>query len=726
MFVRCANWLLTHSIYRIKVYGAENIPATGGALIVCNHASYVDPPLILATLGRPVRFLMWRPLYEKPFIHFFSALTGAIPIAEEDKPKDLLKSIIQAREAIKNGDLVCIFPEGGITRIGHLIGFNRGLEKIVKGLDVPIIPAYLDRVWGSIFSYENGKFFWKWPKELPYRLSMHYGKHLPAETPAFKVRIAVQELSAKAVECRSFYQRVLHFAFIKEVKRRPFRTCVVDSSGQRKSFIRVLAEALALSKVFKLDFAEDSNVGILLPPSSAGMLCNLGLLFAGKVPVNLNYTLSKEILNQSIAVAGIKNVISVKEFSDRFEFSDSVKVCDIKNLAKEARKVKYLATLVGAMLLPIKSFKLWFKIKGDPKDLATIIFSSGSTGKPKGVMLTHQNISANIEGLFDLFQFKKDDALMGVLPFFHSFGFTVTLWMPLLSGFKAIYHNNPIDSKTVGKLVEEEKATILLSTPTFLSAYTKRCTPEQFRSLKRVIVGAEKLKAEIRQAFEEKFKLIPLEGYGATELSPVASINIDNYEGAQGYQVGNKPGSVGHPLPGIAAKVVHPETFAELDENEEGLLLIKGANLMQGYLDDEKRTAEVIRDGWYVTGDIAKIDREGFIVITDRMARFSKIGGEMVPHIKIEEELERLFGNDEQNFVVTAIPDQKKGEQLIVFYNFDGLPADFVKKLSDSGLPNLWIPKQENFIKIETFPLLGSGKLDLRNLKERAEGRVPN
>jgi acyl-[acyl-carrier-protein]-phospholipid O-acyltransferase/long-chain-fatty-acid--[acyl-carrier-protein] ligase len=310
-----------------------------------------------------------------------------------------------------------------------------------------------------------------------------------------------------------------------------------------------------------------------------------------------------------------------------------------------------------------------------------------------------------------------EDRVLGVLPFFHSFGFTGTLWLPLLHGFGVIYHANPMDAGTIGELVEKYKVTLLITTPTFCGAYLRKCTPEQFKSLKYTVVGAEKLRDALAREYKEKYGVAPLEGYGCTEMAPVVAVNVP--DGAAG-QKGTKAGTVGHPLPGVVARVVDPDTGAPLEPDQPGLLLVKGGNRMLGYLKQPELDREVIREGgWYVTGDIAAIDEDGFITVTDRLARFSKIAGEMVPHLKIEEMISRIL--DDQGCIVTSAPDEAKGEKLVAFYTKkDIAPQELWSKLNDSELPKLWIPKRENLRPIEALPVLGTGKVNLREIKRMA------
>jgi acyl-[acyl-carrier-protein]-phospholipid O-acyltransferase/long-chain-fatty-acid--[acyl-carrier-protein] ligase len=357
--------------------------------------------------------------------------------------------------------------------------------------------------------------------------------------------------------------------------------------------------------------------------------------------------------------------------------------------------------------------------------LATIIFSSGSTGEPKGVMLSHANIASDAESFHRGVRTYRGDRMLGTLPFFHSFGYTVSMWGSVFFPMGMVYHFSPLDVKTIGELCEKHKVTIIVTTPTFLQHYLRRVNPAQFGGLTTVVTGAERLTEALRIGFRDRFGVDPLQGFGTTECAPVVSVNIDNIRQPGIFQLGHKPGSIGLPLPGIAVKITNIETGEVQPQGQPGLLWVKGGNVMQGYLGMPEKSAEVLQDGWYNTGDVAYLDEDGFIFITDRLTRFSKIGGEMVPHVSIEEKIHEALGLDEQRLVVTAVADEKKGEQLVVLHtleekDFDGL----LEKLTAAGLPNLWIPRRENIFKVEAIPVLGTGKLDLQGVRGLAQQRV--
>ncbi|MFZ3218151.1 MAG: acyl-[ACP]--phospholipid O-acyltransferase [Candidatus Acidiferrales bacterium] len=720
--LRLVLFMLTHSIYRIHVRGRDNIPESGGALFVSNHMSLVDALLLLASTDRAIRFLVFQDIFDQPYIKPFAKMIRAIPISSQLRPRDMIHSLHEASNAIRSGEIVCIFAEGQITRIGQMLPFRRGMERIMKGLDAPIVPVSLDGVWGSIFSFERGRFLWKMPRKIPYPVTVSFGKPMPPTTTAFEVRAAVQELQSEAYRLHKSRMHTLPRALIRTAHHYPLRFAMGDKRRPRMNWGNALLSAIFLARRLRRAWAGQEMVGILLPPSVPGALVNFAASLSGKIPVNLNYTLSNETLASCAAQCNLQTVVTTKLLLDKIP----LQVPGRQILLEEVAAAPRLGEKIIALLLWfLPSFLLERTLAAAKPasldDLATVIFSSGSTGEPKGVMLTHYNIMSNTEQMTQTFMLGKGDVLLGVLPFFHSFGFTVTLWLPAVAGVGIAYHPSPLDLTAVSELVRDYQVTFLLATPTFLQAYIRRCSPEDFGSLQFVVVGAEKLPEALALAFADRFGIRPLEGYGCTECSPVVAVNTRDFRAPGFRQVGAKRGHIGHPLPGVSVRIVDPETRVRRAVGEAGLLLVRGPNVMKGYLGKPEKTAEVLQDGWYVTGDIAAEDQDGFLTITDRLSRFSKIGGEMVPHIKIEEKLQELAGAPEKQFVVTGVPDGKKGERLVVLHL---LSPDELKpvleKLGNSDLPNLWIPRANQFFQIAELPHLGTGKLDLRRIHEIA------
>ncbi|MEM6799067.1 MAG: AMP-binding protein [Planctomycetota bacterium] len=518
-------------------------------------------------------------------------------------------------------------------------------------------------------------------------------------------------------------------AMIRTCRKRLRGWKVADSTGESLSGGQLLTRTLVLRRLLLREVLapDEQYVGLLLPPSNGATIVNAAVSMAKRVSVNLNYSVSSTVLNACIRRAGIRHVLTSRKVLDKLDLEIDAEVFCLEDLKDKVTTADKVLSAFEAYAMPAGMLerKLGIdKIQSD--DELTVIFTSGSTGEPKGVVLTQENVGSNVESMKQVVHLTPEDVILGILPFFHSFGYTVTLWGPLALDMAVAYHFSPLDAKQVGKLAKSRKATILLSTPTFLRSYLKRCKPDEFESLEVVVAGAEKLPTSLSDAFEEKFGVRPIEGYGATELSPLVSVNVPPSR-SQTAEVDWREGSVGRPVPRVKAKVVHPETGDDLPADSEGLLLITGPNLMKGYMRDEEKTAKVVRDGWYVTGDIARLDPEGFIHITGRESRFSKIGGEMVPHVLVEEAIQEFVsgGNDDEPIaVVTAVPDARKGERLIVVHlAMEKTPADIAEQLTAKGLPNLWIPAADSYMQVEELPLLGSGKLDLKLLASVAKER---
>ncbi|MCP9462945.1 MAG: AMP-binding protein, partial [Nitrospira sp.] len=633
-----------------------------------------------------------------------------------------------AGEALDNGELVCIFPEGQITGTGTLLPFRRGFERIMKGRTVPIIPVHLDRIWGSIFSFSGGRFVWKRPERIPYPVTLSFGAPQPSTTPAHEVRRLIRELGEAAWHLRKTDQEPLHRPVLRTWRRRPLGLAMADAARPRVTGFKALVGTISLARALKPHWEGQSRVGLLLPPSVPGALVNIAASVAGKTSINLNYTVGRAGLESAVKQASLKTVLTSRLFVEKakLELPTGVTILWLEDLAKGIGAAQKLAALCLAFAAPLRFVEAACgrdrKVSMD--DLATIIFSSGSTGEPKGVMLSHFSITSNVEGAAQVIHIDKHDRALGILPFFHSFGYLL-LWLLARNGAGIVFHPSPLDVTAIGELCARYRVTLLIATPTFLQLYLRRCTPEQFGSLRVVLTGAEKLPLRLVDAFQAKFGITPVEGYGVTECSPVISANCPDYRAAGFYQVASRRGTVGQPLPGVSVRIVDPDTWELLSPGQPGLLLVKGPNVMQGYLGREDLTAQVIRDGWYITGDIASLDDDGFLTITDRLSRFSKIGGEMVPHGRVEEALHQAIGAEVQVFAVTGIPDEKKGEKLAVLHTLnEHLIPGVLEKLSAGGFPNLFIPGKHDFIKVDALPVLGTGKLDLRGVRRIAMERL--
>ena len=722
-------------LYSKRIVGLENFPKEGGCFVVSNHISWIDGILILWMLPRNVRFIVDGENFNGKFL---SRIAGAFDtILMSRSPKSIARALQDGRQAVVDGEVVGLFPEGTLSRDGMFQGFRPGLGKLLKDRGGPVIPVWLHGMWGSIFSFSEGRFFWKIPTLRRRTLTLHIGQPLSPETPLAMIRSKVAALGAQAMEDFVQHEMVLPRRILRSWKSAGKRLKAADSTGAEVSGRELLLRTLLLRRVLRRDLLDDDDrfIGVLLPPSVGAIATNVALSFDGRVAINLNYTATSKVINQCIEVAGIKKVLTSKKFMEKMGFELDAEVIELESVKPKISLWDKVVAAAQTYVLPasIVDASLGLKrIKQD--DLLTVVFTSGSTGVPKGVMLSYGNVGHNVDAVGTAIDLRSDDVVLGILPFFHSFGYSITLWAAMTLPPAAVFHFNPLDAKTVGKLSEKYKGTVLLATPTFLRGYLRRITSEQFKHLNVVVTGAEKTPPDLFDSFEKQFGVRISEGYGTTELSPLVSVNIPKSRSRGKFQPDSREGSVGRPVPGVAAKVVNPDTFEELDSGQEGMLLIAGANVMQGYMGRQDLTDEVVRNGWYVTGDMAKIDADGFIHITGRQSRFSKIGGEMVPHIRVEEELVGLLSEADTNtdgqvdeydspiVMVTSVSDPKKGERLVVLHRkIDKTPEELRAGLIAAGLPNLYVPAVDSFFQVEAIPLLGSGKLDLKAAKQLAE-----
>jgi acyl-[acyl-carrier-protein]-phospholipid O-acyltransferase/long-chain-fatty-acid--[acyl-carrier-protein] ligase len=521
--------------------------------------------------------------------------------------------------------------------------------------------------------------------------------------------------------------------FIRRCRQKGQQVKLYDSAGAKLSGNDLLLRTLALKRIIEREAirADEKFVGVLLPPTAPAVVVNMALALSRRVAVNLNYSVSESIINQCIEQSDIQHVITSRKVIEKLGLKLNASVVYLEDLRDKATVADKIVAVTQAKLTPEWLLASQFGLnRNQPDDWLTIIFTSGSTGTPKGVPLTLNNIASNVQGFDSIIGVKESDCFLGILPFFHSFGYTVTLWGAMTLPSSGAYHYNPLEPKQIAKLIETSKSTVVLGTPTFLRSFIKRIEPEQFKTVEVVVVGAEKMPIPLADAFEERFGVRPIEGYGATELSPVVSVNVPPSRAkAEAPREGTREGSVGKPLPGVRARAVSLEGGKPLLSGETGMLQFAGPNVMPGYLKKPELTAKAMDGEWYISGDVGHIDQDGFIYITGRQSRFSKIGGEMVPHIQVEEEINALLGGSEEmiNLAVCGVPDEKKGERLIVLYTqLSKDPSDIVKQLLTAGMPPIYVPGADSFVQVDAIPILGTGKLDLQGLKKLALEKTGN
>jgi acyl-[acyl-carrier-protein]-phospholipid O-acyltransferase/long-chain-fatty-acid--[acyl-carrier-protein] ligase len=704
-------------VYRVTTTGADRLP-TGGFLLLPNHITWVDAIVLSLACPRPIRFIIDEGVYKNPVLNPVLRAVSCIPITGR-KAKEGMRDAI-AR--IRAGEVVCLFPEGELSRTGSLLRLRRGFEIIARQAEAPIVPVWLDQLWGSIFSYQGGRFFTKVPKTIPYRVTVAFGEPLNADDADIAtVREQLLKLGEFCFSQRPMLRDHLGRAALRGLKRDRFKVGVIDGmDGSKLPRGKVLGVALAFARHLQKT-CPDKRIGVVLPPGKGGLIANLAVILAGKIPVNLNFTSLRDAIQSATEQAGLRTTITARAMAKRLEdFPWTPNVIHLEEALPPMKK-KILLWWIAALLVPRGLLASMLKLPrvGDHAE-GILLFTSGSSGKPKGVVLSHRNILGNVSQFAVALDAQKNDLLLACLPFFHSFGCTVTLFYPLIESVPALTYPNPLEAKKIAELIQRHGVTIMLATPTFLRAYLRKAEPEQLKSLRLLVAGAEKLPIELGKAIETRFGKHVYEGYGLTETSPVVSVNLPEVPGQT--QPANRPGSTGKLLAGIAAEIRDPETDTKLPLHESGMLWLKGANIFEGYLDAPEQNAAVLKDGWFKTGDIGRFDEDGFLFIEGRLSRFSKIGGEMVPHETIEQKILAALNIEEQGERIVAImgvPDQAKGEALVLLSTLEIDQPSLRSALSAAGLPNLWIPR--TIERVDTIPVLASGKMDLVNCKKLAE-----
>ena len=712
-------------LYRVRTSGAGNIPSTGGVLLIANHISYVDVVVLQLACPRPIRFVGHQGLRRNGFFNWCFEMSGSIPISVE-QPRAGMKAAVAA---LKAGELVCLCPEGHISRTGQLMEIQRGFEVMARQANVPVIAAAIDGLWGSVFSFAGNKYLWKSPRLLPTHAFIAFGRATPPDrvSPAW-ARRELLDLGCRAFEERPVLKRHLGRECIRALAKHPGRVQVIDRTFGRRAVTcaQLYAAAAALSRRIRATVPE-RRVGVVLPPGAGAFIANLAILAAGKIPVNLNFTTARAGIEASLKLGGIAAVLSADAVRAKLpNFPWPERTLDLKaEIEACGGKRALLPWLIAAWVLPnqVCADLLGLPRRGDREE-AGLLFTSGSSGEPKGVVLSHRNILANCAQISSLSILPETCSLLGCLPVFHSFGFTATLWYPLLRGCQVVTVPSPLDTRKIIEAIRDEKATVLLGAPTFIRPVLKKALPGELRSLDLVVTGAEKLPDDLARTFRETFHIEIMQGYGLTETTPAANINQPHppvVVSTNEPQLGNRPGAVGRMMPGMTARVVDPETWQELPMSETGMVLFRGANVFAGYLDDPEKTKGAFRDGWFVTGDLGRFDEDGFLFIEGRLSRFSKIGGEMVPHGTVENKISELFDLDQTAgyvVVVIGVPDASKGEALVLLTTLDFTSDVIREKLLASGMPGLWVPKLIR--RVEKIPVLGTGKLDLKGCRELA------
>lgn len=724
--------LLVRRRYNLKVQGFEHLATVDdGILLLGNHISWLDWAMIQMACPKHIHFVMERSIYERWYLRWFMDLYGVIPISK-GRARTAMQEV---RRLLSEGKVVCLFPEGAISYTGQLGEFKRGFERIVRqeegeSLQAHIVPFYLRGLWGSRFSRSSERLQSSEGSRLKRDVIVSFGETMPIESTAAEVKQQVLALSVHAWNEYTDSLDTLPQAFIRTAKAAPTEWALTDLNGPVLNHRRLLTATILFSR--RMRRIEQQNLGLLLPTAAGGAIANMAAMMAGKTVVNLNYTASQASLLSAIEQAEIKTLVTSSRFLKKLEqrgvclqeLLDRVEVIELEEVKAGIGKLESVLTLAQSVLMPEFLLRWCYGGKAALDDTAAILFSSGSEGSPKGVMLSHRNMMANLKQISAVLNVREDDCILATLPLFHAFGLTVTCMLPLVEGIPLVCHPDPTDAVNIGKAAARYRATIMCGTSTFLNLYmrNRKVHPLMFESLRVVVAGAEKLSPTVKQNFEGKFKVPVVEGYGCTETTPVAGVNLPDHLDTQWWnvQIGERAGTVGMALPGSMFRIVDPETLEQLPTGEDGLILLGGSQIMKGYLNNPAKTDEVVVElddlRWYKTGDKGHLDEDGFLTIVDRYSRFAKVGGEMISLGAVETELRRVLG-DEQPLAAVAVPDEKKGERILLLIETDDTAA-VEAALRTSDIAPLMRPAA--IYKVDEVPVLGSGKPDLASAKRLA------
>ncbi len=707
----------------IQILHRDRIPAEG-VLVIPGRLNF-EQLLHLERLfaGRPITWLLEENARFDPSMqrHLEQAGNGAIFSASDKNPAGAGK---QLKANLADGGLLVFVPGRATARNATPCHIPGDTLKTLCSFGLPLLPVAIDCPREALLSVES-------QSSVPENQFI-IGRKIPAEdaSAAHYLRNLL-EASEEAFSSRPLLKQSLPAMLVRGLKRHGARCKVHDGSDDSEfGFDKILGAAIVLSKHIREE-TDAPRVAIVLPPGKGGLIANLAVLFAGKVPVNLNFTAGHEAIRSSIRQSGVDRFITADPFVRKvptFPWPPNRDLILLERVLPTLKK-KIIAWVVLSKILPASILSLLLglnKRRGD--DEAILLFTSGSSGEPKGVALSHRNVLANVCQFASRLDMPDGASVLGCLPLFHSFGCTVTLWYPVIEGIDLVTYPSPLETKRLAELVALHQVSLLLATPTFLRGYMKRIDPAQLASLKLVVTGAEKLPQSLADAFEEKFGIRPQEGYGLTETSPATNVNLPNPEPENDAVTipSSRPGSVGLMLPGLAIRLTDPATEADIPLDQQGIIWFRGANVFGGYLNNEEKTKEVLKDDWFRTGDVGRVDADGFLYIEGRISRFSKIAGEMVPHETVEAAIVKALGLDsetERKVAIVGVPDEQKGEAILLLSTVAGVAheqecIDLRYKLLDAGLSSLWCPKA--IIPVKEIPVLASGKLDIKGCEKLA------
>ena len=708
----------------LTVLGTDNLPQGGGFMVLPSQLSYSDLLRLEQVMaGRKIVYVLEDGAALHPLLraHLETDSVNALSFPWSATDASDYRKAMQSATA--DDSVVIYLPAEAASVVAPVTTVSGAKLDFLLKAEVPVVPMHVHHTKDVALPIE--------PSHSDDEAVFAFGKVLSGKN--LTLASYEESLFALAEQCFSrspIFGGNLAHALIQGFKKHGTRCHLIDGKDEKDMpFDKLFAAAIALSRVIKAE-TNKSRVGIILPPGAAALIANVAVLLAGKVPVNLNFTASRVAIESAIKQGEIDRFLTadlVVRKMQAFPWPPMKQIIMLERLFPTLKK-KIAIWFVLSKALPASVLAM---ILGVPKrggrEEASLIFTSGSSGEPKGVVLSHRNVLANVAQFGSRLGLKSSDSILGCLPLFHSFGCTVTLWYPIIYGVNIVTYPTPLETKRLAELVEKYSVTVMIATPTFLRGYLKGVHREQLGSLRIVVTGAEKLPNTVAEAFETRFGKRVLEGYGLTETSPVSNVNLPNPDpigkvgDGHAWLPSHRAGSVGQIMPGMAVRIADPETGEPRSIHDSGMIWFKGANIFEGYLKDPKRTAAALTDeGWFRTGDIGGVYADGFLYIEGRLSRFSKIGGEMVPHETVEETIIKAMGLENEavrRLAVVGIPDPDKGEALVLVTSIPGGPEhreilDLRYRLLERGVPALWIPKR--MIRVADIPVLASGKLDVQ------------
>ena len=720
--------------YRVVVEGVRNIPETGPVLLVGPHFSFIDWAVLQMSSPRPLRIASNRNTFADWYQRWFSHGKFFININRRD-PAPAMERIHQA---LLKGEAVVIFPEGEVSKKAFISSFSLDYSKAIEGTNAPIVPFYIQGLWGSRYSHASECV--NRPQAFNRVISVGYGKALPTDTPVEKIRNDLQFLGADIWNIAMDRSETIVPLWFKAMRKRRFRPILIDPAGNHVNGYGMIRLCRHFGKVIKSVTKGEKHVGFMMPTSRDAALGIISILGTGKTSVNLNYSAPVDTILGCIDKADVKTVVTTHGFFEKLcgrnaAFAQIAEKYKMIYLDEEETKISSIGKILSSaviMACPAGILRrLWFTAAKLDDD-AVILFSSGSEGSPKGVELTHKNIISNSQQGDYVVKLRRTDVMTALLPLFHSFGFTLTFMMPLLDGVPMVLCPDPTDIKTLARVCAQYKTTIMMGTPTFLRAIAinRWVHPMCLDSLRYIIAGAEKLRPEMREAFKLKFGKDIYEGYGCTELTPLTTINAPNVllDDFLTLEKCSDTSSIGLATPGAVCAIIDPETNEFLPQGAEGMLVVTGPQVMKGYLKDKEKTDNVVLeiDGrrWYKTGDKCTITPDGFVKILGRYSRFAKLGGEMISLTAVELRISETNILEGTEFAVTAVPDSAKGERIVLLVKGEGDAEEISRKLRKSGIPPLMLPGSVFYVP--EVPKLGSGKWDFTGMKKLATELVEN